>query len=151
MRLTSEREISVVVAPGAAAWGEAARQRLRGERDLRVVADTADERRVLKVVKAHRPAVLVVDRQISADGMLAVVAVLRAAHPSLRVLAITESPDDDFAVFTVRRGGHGVMAEEALESLLPKAVRCLAAGEAWLSRTQEAQVATALSDACRRL
>jgi hypothetical protein len=44
----------------------------------------------------------------------------------------------------IRDGGHGVIAEGALAQHLPKAVRCLVARQAWLTRAQDARVLAAL-------
>lgn len=136
--------ISVVVAAGPVGWAELARRCLETTSDVRLVAAASDSEQAVAVVRLHRPAVVLVDREVPRAGMLAAVPGLRQANPSVRLLAVTGHPDDSFALQVIRRGGHGVIAEEAFARHLAKAVRCLAAGQAWLTRAQEAQVLGAL-------
>ncbi len=134
--------VVVVAAPGG--WGELARRCLELEQDLRVVAAVTEAERALAAVETHRPIVVLLDQKLPRLGALGLLPKLRKARRPPRVLAIAREPDDDFAVEVVKRGGQGLMAEETLGTLLVKAVRRVAAGEAWLSRTQEPRVLEAL-------
>jgi len=143
-RATPPVPITVVLAIGRARWGSVARARLEAERSIRIVAEVGDGPGAVAVVRANRPAVIVVDRDLSPGGALGVLPALYQVSPAARALAVTAKWDDAFALNVVRVGGKGVMVEEMVGMHLVKAVRCLAAGETWLTRAQEAQVLAAL-------
>lgn len=134
--------VVVVAAPGG--WGELARRCLEIEQDLRVVAAVTEAERALAAVRTHRPIVVLLDQDLPRLGALGLLPKLRRGRRPPRVLAIAREPDDEFAVEVAKRGGQGLMSEETLGTLLAKAVRRVAAGEAWLSRTQEPRVLEAL-------
>lgn len=136
--------IAIVVVAALGGWGELAQRCLELEQDLRVVAAVTEAERALAAVQAHGPVVVLLDEKIPRRGALGVLLDLRQTRRPPRVLAVARERDDAFALEVVKRGGQGLMAEETLAALLPKAVRRVAAGEAWLTRTQEAQVLTAL-------
>jgi ActR/RegA family two-component response regulator len=137
--------ITVVLVAGSRGWGEAVRRYAEAAGDLRVVAEASDARTAVALVRTHRPAVVLVDRKIWRNrGPFSVAAALREAHRAARILAVARRADDAFALRVIRDGGHGVMAEEALARQVPKAIRCLAAVQAWLTRAQDARVLAAL-------
>lgn len=108
--------------------------------EVRVVAEVADGDRAVAAVNTHRPTVVLLDREIPHQGALGVLPELRQAHWPTSVLAVSSMNDDTFALEVVKHGSQGLMAEEALPAYLSKAVRRLAAGEAWLTRAQEVRV-----------
>lgn len=132
--------IPVVLAAAPGGWGELARRCLEREQDLRLVAQAADAERAIAAVNAYRPVVVLLDQGIPRLGVLGLLPELRRARRPPRILTVAREADDALALEVARRGGQGLMPEEALARLLPRAVRCLAAGEAWLSRTQEPRV-----------
>ena len=137
--------ITVVLVAGSRGWGKAVRRYAEAAGDLRVVAEASDARTAVALVRTHRPAVVLVDRRIWRNrGPFSVASALREAHRAARILAVASRADDAFTLRVIRDGGHGVMAEEALARQLPEAVRCLVAGQAWLTRAQDARVLAAL-------
>jgi DNA-binding NarL/FixJ family response regulator len=137
--------ITMVLVAGSAGWDGAVRRCAEAAEDLLVVGEASDARSAVDLVKRHRPAVVLVDQKFwRRRRPFSVASLLRHAHRGTRILAVTSRTDDAFALQVIRDGGHGVMVEEALARQLPKAVRCLVAGQAWLSRAQEARVLAAL-------
>lgn len=136
--------IRVVMAAGPAAWTPVARESLAAVRGARVVAEAADADQAVAVVGTHRPSVVLVDQALAPPGPAGLVAALRRACPAARIIAVSPAADDARALDVIRQGGHGLMAEAALASQLAKVVRCLAAGQVWLTRRQEGQALTAL-------
>ena len=137
--------ITIVLVAGSGGWGEAVRRCAEVAGDLRVVAEASDARTAVALVRTHRPAVVLVDRKIWRHrGPLSVASALREAHRAARILAVASRADDAFTLRVIRDGGHGVIAEETLAGHLSKAVRCLVAGQAWLTRAQDARVLAAL-------
>jgi two-component system nitrate/nitrite response regulator NarL len=109
-----------------------------------VVAEASDARTAVALVRTHRPAVVLVDRKIWRNRGPFSVAALREAHRAARILAVASRADDAFTLRVILDGGHGIITEEALARQLPEAVRCLVAGQAWLTRAQDARVLAAL-------
>lgn len=136
--------ITIMLATGEKAWGQIARRALEAAQDMQLVAEIPDGPAALDAAKAHRPDVVVLDQDTPPAGALPLMLELRQAHPAARVLVVTPETDDAFAVEVVRHGGRGLLAEPALPTYLPKAVRSVMAGEAWLTRRQERLVREAL-------
>jgi len=136
--------ITVVLAAGHARWVARARLQLEAQENVQVVAEAQDVPGAVAAVTAHRPTVVLLDQRIFPGGAARVLPVFRQASPRSRVLMVTPSAADAFVLDVVRRGGHGVLWEDALHTHLIKAIGCLAAGQAWLTRGQEAQVLASL-------
>jgi DNA-binding NarL/FixJ family response regulator len=134
----------VVIAAGPASWSAAARESLRAQLGTRLVAEATDADRAVAAVTAHRPSVVAVDHAMLPARDRGLVAALRRAYPPARILAVSSDAGDVQALDVIRQGGHGLLAEAVLPGLLAKAVRCVAAGQAWLTRRQEAQALAAL-------
>lgn len=138
---TDPPPIEVLVLAGAAPWRDVARRCLETVPGVHVLTEPAERAAAALPGRKCRPAVLVMDRRLWEDRSAWR---LRRARARPRILTVTGRADDAFALRVVRGGGHGVMTEAALEAYLPKAVRCLAAGQTWLTRVQEARAVDAL-------
>lgn len=130
----------MVVASGGRGWGDVARQCLEADDVVEVVVEAANGDPTAVAARARGPVVVVVDRGIVEARPYAVLPSARRPRGHARVLAVAREPDDAFALDVVKRGGHGVLSEDSLPIQLPKAVRCVAAGQVWLSRVQEGVV-----------
>ena len=136
-RRVGASKIAVVVAPGGRGWGDVARQCLEADDAVDVVVEAANGDPAAVPARARGPVVVVVDRGIVEARPHPVLPSARRPRRRARVLAVAREPDDAFALDVVKRGGHGVLPEDSLPLQLLKAVRCVAAGEVWLSRVQE--------------
>jgi DNA-binding NarL/FixJ family response regulator len=127
--------ISVVLVDDQALVRAGFRALLDAEDDLHVVGEAADGREGLRVVRAQRPDVVLMDirmpevdgldatRQICADPQLA----------STRVVILTTFDLDEYVFEAVRIGASGFLVKDTEPGDLLAGVRAVAAGDALLS------------------
>lgn len=116
---------------------------LRETSDLNVVGEAASGDELLAYVRDHAVDVVVMDMNMPGPGGLDLVKSLKAEFPKLPVLVLSAHPEDQYAVRVVRAGALGYLTKESAEADLVEAVRRVAQGKRFLTRT----LAEALLDA----
>lgn len=111
-----------------------ARVGLAAEKSVKIVGETRGGRETVVLVSQRRPTLLVIDLALPPSGGLPVLAQVRKRSPKTRVLAIDDHLDEQRVLRVAKAGAYGYMLGEAIPAYLAKAVRVMAAKEAWLSR-----------------
>jgi len=116
------------------------RRVLRRRDGFLIVAECGDGADVPAAVAAHQADVIVMDlRMKDVDGIEATRRLVRSGpHPP--VLALTTFDDDELLAGALRAGAAGYVLKDAPAEDLIRAVRAVAAGEAWLDTTVTARV-----------
>jgi DNA-binding NarL/FixJ family response regulator len=97
--------------------------------DIDVVATAADGQEAVRLVREHRPDVVLMDiRMPVLDGIAATEAVLREPDPP-RVLVLTTFDLDDYVVDALRVGASGYLLKDVEPEDLVRAVRSVAVGD----------------------
>ena len=117
-----------------------ARVGLAAEKAVKIIGETRRGRETVALVSQRRPTLLVIDLALPPSGGLPVLAQVRKRSPKTRVLAIDEHLDEQRVLRVAKAGAYGYMLGEAIPTHLGKAVRVMAAKEAWLSRKLMARV-----------
>lgn len=120
---------------------------LEAEGDLDVVAEAGDLDSTLRYVRAHRPAVLVLDITMSDGSSLPRIPDLRDASPDTAIVVLTMHDDPAFAREALRAGARAYVLKEAPEQDLVEAVRLAARGEIYLHPRVGAKLAAAPPEA----
>lgn len=111
---------------------EGLEQLFRGERDFAVLAKCRDGEETVRMVRQHRPDVLVLDIRLpKLDGM----GVLREMHEAklaTRVVLLTAEVNEDEVLEAMRLGALGIVLKEMAPELLVQCVRKVHVGEQWL-------------------
>jgi two-component system response regulator NreC len=124
--------ICVVVADDHAVVRAGIRAILQSENDIAVVGEASDGRGALDAVVKHRPDVLVIDLTMPESNGLDVIARIRTASPTTRVLVLSMHAAPEFVRGARRAGAHGyVVKGSGLEDLV-RAIRIVAGGEVFL-------------------
>ena len=125
--------VRVLVVDDHPLFRDGVRTALSGEADLEVVGEADDVASALARVAEDPPDVILMDLNLpDASGIEATRAVL-AGHPSVRVLVMTMSQDDDAVVAAMRAGARGYVVKGAGRRDLVDSVRTVAAGGAVFS------------------
>jgi DNA-binding NarL/FixJ family response regulator len=110
---------------------------LDAEDDIEVVAEASDGEEAIRLVRAERPDVVVMDvRMPHLDGLAATRAIV--ADPELagvRVVVLTTFDLDEYVFEALRAGASGFLLKDTEPVDLLRAVRSAAAGDALLSPT----------------
>lgn len=110
-------------------WRDAVARDL-AEAGYDVVATAADGAQALRVCGAARPDVVVLDLQLPDMPGVEVTRGLRAAHPTVRVLVLSASGEQQDVLDAVKAGAVGYLLKSAARPEFLDAVRRTAAGDA---------------------
>ena len=108
---------------------------LRSENDIEVVGEAANGYEAVKVTKAERPDVILMDiRMPEMDGLEATRLITAdPALKSVRILILTTFDLDAYVHEALRAGASGFLLKDTLPAELLAAVRIVAAGDALLA------------------
>jgi two-component system response regulator NreC len=142
--MTDDR-ITIVLADDHAVVRSGLRFVLDAEDDLEVVAEAGTTDDALRLAKAHRPAVLVLDLNMpgSMTTSLDALPALAADAPATRVVILTMQEDPQFARRALAAGANAYVLKEAADTELVDAIRRAAAGEVYLNPRLGALIAAA--------
>jgi two-component system response regulator NreC len=145
--------ITIVLADDHAVVRSGLRLLLDAEAGLHVVAEAGNTADALRLAKAHRPAVLVLDLNmpegpggataVSGASSLDILPTLANDVPATRVVILTMQEDPQFARRALAGGAAAYVLKEAADAELVEAVRRAAAGEVYLNPRLGAQLAAA--------
>jgi DNA-binding NarL/FixJ family response regulator len=102
--------------------------------EFAVVARCRDGAETLRMVRQHRPDVLVLDIRMPGQDGLAVLRDIRADGLATRVVILTAELDEDDVLEAIRLGVGGVVLKEMAPTMLVECVRKVVAGEQWIER-----------------
>jgi DNA-binding NarL/FixJ family response regulator len=127
--------IRVVLADDQELMRMALRTTLQAEDDIEVVGEAREGAEAVRLAERLRPDVVVMDiRMPILDGIAATRRITgSAARPPARVLVITTFDLDEYVIDAIRAGASGFLLKEASPDEFVRAVRVLAAGEAYLA------------------
>lgn len=108
--------------------------------DLEVVGECADGAEVPDAVREHRPDVVVMDIRMKDVGGVEATRRLREDDGAPPVLVLTTFDDDELLSGALRAGAAGFQLKDAPGEEIVRAVRTVAAGEAWLDPGVTARV-----------
>jgi len=108
-----------------------------GEDDIELVAEAADGREALEVIRRTVPDVVLMDiRMPVMDGLTALAEITAdPALPSVRVVMLTTFELDEYVFTALRGGASGFVLKDAEADDMLRAVRVVAAGGSLLSPT----------------
>lgn len=109
------------------------RAALAGESELEVVGAAEDRASALEQAALLQPDVVLMDLNLPDGSGIDATRDLLAARPTVRVLVMTMSADDDAVVAAMRAGARGYVVKGAGREELLQAVRTVAAGGAVFS------------------
>ena len=111
------------------------RQVIRREPDLEIVGDCRDEQQVARMLGAEKPQLLLLEGY--GPDALPIVSRLRRREPGIRTLVLSTGSTDEDAQQILRAGAWGLVARDDVGILL-RAIRAVAGGQMWATRTATA-------------
>lgn len=115
-------------------------QRLNGEPDMMVCAETKSARSSLALVDSVKPDLVLLDIAIGSSGGLDLIKEFTAQFPALPVLVLTVYNESLYAERAVRAGARGYVMKTETFSVLAKAIRQVLSGKIHLSDCVTAKV-----------
>jgi two-component system response regulator NreC len=139
----AEGKTKVVVADDHAVVRSGLRLVLEAEPDIEVVAEAADMESTFQKVRAHRPAVLVLDLHMPGGPSIPQIPALLEASKDTRIVVLTMQGDPAFAREALRAGATGYVLKEAANADLAQAIRQATEGRTYLQPELGAKLAQA--------
>jgi two-component system, NarL family, response regulator NreC len=134
-------EISVVIADDHAVVRKGLRMLIDAEAGLRVVAEAGTVPDALRMVRAHRPNVIVLDLNMPGGSSLESIPTMREQEPSTAIVVLTMQNDPAFARQALQAGALGFVLKEAADDELLEAIRLAAEGDTYLNPRLGARLA----------
>lgn len=114
---------------------------LQREADIDVVGTAASGAHGLEVIAATKPDVAVVDHQMSGMSGVELCRVVSARHPDVAVIMLTTFLSDEVVQGALEAGARAYVAKDVDAHDLKRAIRAVAAGEAYLDPKVAGRVA----------
>ncbi len=111
------------------------KQIVADQSDMTVVADTGEGREALALADAHSLDVIVLDISMPGLSGLEVLNELKRLHPGLPVLILSVHPEGELALRLLKAGAAGYLNKEIAPEELAGAIRRVAGGKKYISRT----------------
>ncbi|MEV6650162.1 response regulator transcription factor [Streptomyces sp. NPDC051219] len=125
--------VRVVIADDEPLIRAGIRMILTSDRSIEVVAEAANGREAVELVRSYAPDVVLLDIQMPLmDGLTALAEVQRSS-PAARVLILTTFGERENVLRALEHGGAGFLLKDSAPAELIQAVRAAAAGDAYLS------------------
>ena len=138
--------LSVVIVDDHAVVRKGVRGLLEAQPGFRVVAEAGDVPGGLAAVRAHRPALVVLDIHLPGQPSLPAIAQIKLISPGTRVLVLTMYDDPMFARHAFEAGAAGYVLKEAAPVELIRALRTVAVGEQYVYPSVGARLAASHDD-----
>src|SRR5215217_72061 len=115
--------VRVVIADDHAVVRSGLRLLLEAEGKVQVVAEAGDVPTAVRMVRAHRPKVAILDLNMPGGSALDAIPQLRESTPESAIVVLTMQDDPAFARQALRNGALGFVLKEAADDELLEAVR----------------------------
>jgi two-component system response regulator NreC len=136
----------VVLADDHSVVREGLRLMLDAQPDLRVVAEAGDVDTALRLTRAHRPRVLVLDLNMPGRPSLDAIPELLEASPETRIVILTMQDEPALAQATLRAGASGYVVKDAAGDELVHAVKLALEDQTYLHPQLGARIASQQPD-----
>jgi two-component system response regulator NreC len=137
----SDEPITLVIADDHAVVRKGLRMLIDAEEDMRVLTEAGDVPDAIRLTRAHRPTVLVLDLNMPGGSSLEAIPQILADSPASAIVVLTMQDDPSFARQALQSGVSGFVLKEAADAELLQAIRLAAAGETYLNPRLGARLA----------
>ncbi len=100
---------------------------------------------LIKATVEYKPRILFLDLNLLKGRDIALIIALRQKSPRTRIIFITHRTSQSQILGVLSYGAQGYLEEKAIATFLPKAERCVDAGEAWVPCKMVARIISLLA------
>ena len=131
--MTEKLPTRVLIADDHALVRAGIRALLEKVAEVEVVAEAADGREALDLIRKHQPHVVLMDIAMPGINGLDATARLVERHPEIRVIILSMHASEEYALQALRAGAAGYLLKDADLLELERAIVAVARGETYLS------------------
>jgi DNA-binding NarL/FixJ family response regulator len=132
--------ISVLIADDKEARRGLCLNLLQHEKGIQVLVEAQTDLEVVTSTVKQKPRILLLSLNLLKGNGGALLFSLRQKSPGTRIILLTRVASEGRILEALCRGARGYLEEKVLSTFLPKAVRCVDAGEAWVPRKMVARI-----------
>lgn len=125
-------KIKIVIADDHAMVRQGIKQILELESDFLVVAQAADGEEAIKLVKMHRPDVILMDINMPHLNGIQAIEQLMAYDSKINIIVLTIHQDREYLLKTLQLGAKGYVLKDADSAVLVQAIRSVNSGESYI-------------------
>lgn len=134
--------IDIIIADDHAIVRQGLKKMLGEESDMKVIGEASSADDTLRLVRAHRCNVLLLDVTMPGKSGLDIIKDLKQTSPKMHILVLSMHPEAQFALRVLRAGGSGYLTKESAPEELVRAIRKVAQGGKYVSSTLAEILAT---------
>ncbi|MEW5798562.1 MAG: response regulator transcription factor [Bacteroidota bacterium] len=134
--------IDIIIADDHAIVRQGLKKMLGEESDMKVIGEASSADDTLRLVRAHRCNVLLLDVTMPGKSGLDIIKDLKQIAPKMHILVLSMHPEAQFALRVLRAGGSGYLTKESAPEELVRAIRKVAQGGKYVSSTLAEILAT---------
>jgi DNA-binding NarL/FixJ family response regulator len=132
--MTPAAAISIVIADDHPIFRDGLRRLLEAETDLRVVGMAGEGDEAVRLVREHKPDILLLDLAMPRRSGLDVLRDLSADPTGARAIVLAAIVDEKQMVEALELGARGIVLKDTTTSLLLKCIRIVIEGQYWVGR-----------------
>jgi two-component system nitrate/nitrite response regulator NarL len=132
--IASTRVITVVITDDHPLFREALRKLLESDPNVRVVGEAGNGRDGIRLVKALRPDILLLDLRMPDTPGLATLRELSTLTPPVRTLLLTADVGNTDVVDGLRLGARGILMKHSTAEMLFESIYAVMADHYWVGR-----------------
>lgn len=125
--------IRVLIADDHAIVREGLKRILADDHEMETVAEAADGLQAARLVREHKPDVVLLDISMPDRSGIDALADIQSASPDTRILMLSMHPEDQYAIRCLREGADGYLTKESAPELLLDAIRKIHSGGKYVS------------------
>src|SRR6476646_9008222 len=128
---STEQFIRVIVADSQAIFRAGLRKIFAVEDDIRVVGQAETLSQAISAAKKFSAEILIFESALAENPIDSVPEIMKST-PALRLVVVTEAPDQELTLELFRRGAHAIVSREIDSELFVACLRKVSQGEPWL-------------------
>ncbi len=130
------QEVRILLADDHPIFRDGLKRLLEAESGLKVIAEASNGAEAVKLVKLHKPDLLLLDLSMPQQTGIEAIRELGSLGASVRIILLTAAVEKSQIVEALQLGARGVVLKDSATQLLIQAVRVVMAGEYWVGREQ---------------
>jgi len=119
--------------------------------DIEVVAEARDAESAIELAAEQLPDLVIMDVRMPGTSGIEAARRIRATQPTVRILMLTESEDEDDLYGAVRAGATGYLLKEVAIDEIADAIRAVAGGQALVSPMMTTKLLSEFNALSRRI